>query len=67
MYPNLMELVYHLIVVQTMEFYEGTGWVKAYEIGLYGEYCEGSDHFVSGKWNEYPKDIQFLTLSWFLF
>ena len=61
-----------LIVVCTMEYfsdalYSGENWVRAYGIGFLGEYCDESDYFEFGKWNEYEWHIRFLIVSWFIF
>ena len=58
-----------VVIICAMEFYADgdINWVKAYRIGFMGEYCSKDDYFQSSKWNEYPMDIQFLIVSWFIF
>ena len=56
-----------VIIICTMEFFNGTNWFKSYRIGFLGEYCNESDYFEFNKWNEYPLDIKFLIISWFIF
>ena len=60
-------VLFTLIIVCAMEFYSGQKWVDAYRIGFFGEYCERSDYFEFGNWDEYDWKIQFLIISWFIF
>ena len=59
--------MYILSLLSMMELFDGSGWVNSYSMAFLGEYCSEGSAFQMSKWSEYPMDIKFLIISWFLF
>ena len=39
-----------VLLVCTMELYDGQNWIDAYRIGFLGKYCNEDDYFQFSKW-----------------
>ena len=55
------------IIVSTIELFAGDNWLSAYNAAINVDYCFEEDYLSLDDWNNYPLNIKFLLLSWFVF